>query len=161
MPELPDVEVFRRYVEHHTRGKRIRDVHVLNPELLDGIDARRFRERVCGHVVGGTHRHGKYLFLVLGKDLHLVMHFGMSGSAQKLAPGETPSRHTRMLFDLDDGALAYVDPRKLGHIGLVSTPDELIAAKQLGMDALDKRLDFATFQRLLAGHGTLKCTLMN
>lgn len=161
MPELPDVEVFRRYLEHHARGRRIRDVHVLNPELLDGIDARQFRERVRGHAVSGTHRHGKYLFMDLGENLHVVLHFGMSGRLQKLAPGETPSRHTRVLFDLDDGALAWVVPRKLARIGLVPSQTALIEAKELGMDALDKRLDFDTFRRLLTGRGTLKCALMN
>lgn len=161
MPELPDVEVFRRYLEQHTHGHRIRDVHVLNPELLEGIDARHFRERIRGHTVSGTHRHGKYLFMDLGTDLHVVLHFGMSGYLRKLASGETPSRHTRVLFDLDDGALAYVVPRKLARIGLVSSRAELIAAKGLGLDALDKRLDFDTFHRLLTGRGTLKCALMN
>ena len=161
MPELPDVEVFRRYLEQHTHGHRIRDVHVLNPELLEGIDARHFRERIRGHTVSGTHRHGKYLFMDLGADLHVVLHFGMSGYLRKLASGETPSRHTRVLFDLDDGLLAYVVPRKLARIGLVSSRAELIAAKGLGLDALDKRLDLDTFHRLLTGRGTLKCALMN
>ncbi len=161
MPELPDVEVFRRYLERHGRGQTIRDVHVFNPELLDGIEPRRFRERLRGQAITGTHRHGKYLLVALGNGIELVLHFGMSGYLQYLPEGEMPSPHTRVLLALERGQLAYVVPRKLARVGLVSHPEELIESKQLGMDALDKHLTFPVFRQLLAGRGTLKCTLMN
>src|SRR5215211_30205 len=54
MPELPDVEVFRRYVHATSIHQKIKSVAVRNEEILGGVSARKlqralnFRERLEG-----------------------------------------------------------------------------------------------------------------
>jgi formamidopyrimidine-DNA glycosylase len=42
MPELPDVEIFRRRLERGVGGQRIIDAKVMDARLLSGISAREF-----------------------------------------------------------------------------------------------------------------------
>jgi len=54
MPELPDVEVFRQYVDATLRHRKIISVAVRNEKILGGVSARKlqralnFRERLEG-----------------------------------------------------------------------------------------------------------------
>jgi len=54
MPELPDVEVFRRYVDATSIHQKIKSVAVRNEKVLGGVSARKlqralnFRERLEG-----------------------------------------------------------------------------------------------------------------
>src|SRR5829696_276645 len=54
MPELPDVEVFRRYVDATSIHQKIKSVAVRNAKVLGGVSARKlqralnFRERLEG-----------------------------------------------------------------------------------------------------------------
>ena|SRR5215217_547680 len=54
MPELPDVEAFRRYVNATSRNQKVKSVAVRNEKVLGGVSARKlqralnFRERLEG-----------------------------------------------------------------------------------------------------------------
>lgn len=159
MPELPDVEVFRRRLDDHALHRRIEYLRISAPELLEEISARRLRQRLEGETLRRTRRHGKHLFAASSGGGWLRLHFGMTGDLD-CGAGEPP-RHTRLLLDFDNRFhLAFVNTRKLGRIGWVDDVDRFVDRRGLGPDALGIDLD-AFRERIDGRRGTIKATLMN
>lgn len=163
MPELPDVEVFRRYLDSTALHKRIDRVEVKRNAILE-TTPQKLGANLTGHTLAETQRHGKYLFARAENGQQaawLVLHFGMTGRlAYFKAPDQEPE-HDRLLFHLANGyKLAYDCQRLLGEIDIVESPDQLIAEKDLGPDALALSVD--DFTQLLADRrGAIKTRLMN
>jgi formamidopyrimidine-DNA glycosylase len=164
VPELPDVESIRRHLESTVLKRRIADVHVTSPAILQGTSPARFREALRGRAFASTSRHGKHLFVGLdrgGKEL--AIHFGMTGSLRFFEDmGEDPA-HDRLRIDFEDSThLAYDSVRKLGRVQLIDDHDSFISGKQLGPDALTQVDDFESFRELLGGkRGNVKAVFMD
>ncbi|MFP4566660.1 MAG: Fpg/Nei family DNA glycosylase [Spirochaetaceae bacterium] len=160
MPELPDVEVFRRYLVRHAGGADIVEVEVRDSRCLDDIAVNRFEELLAGTQFGQTRRHGKHLFVGLKPDRWLVLHFGMTGFLQRVSHDEDPD-YSRIAFHLaGGGALHYILKRMLGRVGITGSPETFIGEHDLGPDALE--LDSDAFDELLQlARGGVKSLLMN
>jgi formamidopyrimidine-DNA glycosylase len=151
MPELPDVEVFRRYLDRTCQGRVIRHVTVSDPRLLSGITSGAFGPRLEGGRIIGSQRHGKHLLVRLAPAGWLTMHFGMTGALHHWEGAEPEPPYTRIRFDFADGHhLAYTNLRRLGAVGLVDDAESFFAAERLGLDALDPQFGFAAFERTLS-----------
>jgi formamidopyrimidine-DNA glycosylase len=163
MPELPDVELFRRHLDTSCHGRTILSATVADPKLLSGIDAAQLARRLAGTRIGASRRHGKHLFVAVGDAGWLGLHFGMNGSLLHLAPGDADPSYDRVRIDFADGhGLAYLNPRRIGEVVLVDDPDAFAAAERLGPDALDPKFERADFERRLAGtRRELKALLMD
>lgn len=161
MPELPDVQVFKKYVDATALHHRIRDVTVSADGLLDGVSARTVRSRLEGHELAETRRHGKHLFVRVTANGWLRLHFGMTGELAYFKEEADLPAHARLWLEFTNGYhLAYANVRKFGEIGLVDDVDAFVEAEGLGPDALG--LDRGAFREALAGRrGAIKGTLMN
>ena len=161
MPELPDVETFRRYFDATSLHQRIADVEVLSADLLKGISGRELVRRLKGRRFESTRRHGKHLFVRPDGDFWLRLHFGMTGSLRYFKHEEQAPTHVRVLFVFSNNyRLAFDDQRKFGQVGLLEDVDEFLRKRALGPDALD--IDLAEFKEKLAKHrGAVKSILMN
>jgi formamidopyrimidine-DNA glycosylase len=80
MPELPDVESFKRYLDATSLHQRIAHVDVLSAYVLKDISARELAHRLKGRCFESSRRHGKHLFVRTDGDVWLRLHFGMTGS---------------------------------------------------------------------------------
>src|SRR5438105_9592633 len=138
MPELPDVETFRRYLNATSLHQRIIGVDVRSAYVLKGVSGRELARRLKGHCFESSRRHGKHLFVRADGDLWLRLHFGMTGSLQYLKRQQPTSRHTRVLFALANAhCLAFEDQRKFGEVGLLKDVDKFLKRRALGPDALN------------------------
>lgn len=146
MPELPDVETMRRYFERTSMGKRVAEVEIMTPRVLDGSPGE-FRAALKGRRFTSTRRHGKYLF-ASADGPWLVLHFGMTGGIEFKTDGKAPPPHSRVAFGFDDGSrLYFFDTRMFGRAGISGDVDEFIRRKRLGPDALS--IDFGPFRAAL------------
>jgi formamidopyrimidine-DNA glycosylase len=163
MPELPDVENFKRYLDANALNQKIGGVRVLNARILRDVTERTLRKALTGHRLTSTRRHGKHLLVRIDKASWLTLHFGMSGRLIYFEHPEDDPRHDRFRLDFENGHhLAYDCRRMLGGIGLAEDADAFIAAHNLGPDALDPRLTEEAFIEALAGkRGQIKSVLMN
>ena len=80
---IPDVELFRRWLEGVAVGRLISDTKVRDARLLDGISARELERRLVGRRVCTTGRHGKHLIAGLDDGNALILHFGMTGTIDR------------------------------------------------------------------------------
>ena len=161
MPELPDVQVYKEYVDATSLHRRITGVDSDAADLRESVSPRTFRRHLDGHEIRGTRRHGKHLFLdVTGGGGWLRMHFGMTG-ALDYARKEPAPDHARLVLEFaDDDRLAYVNQRKFGELGFVDDVDDFVESQDLGPDAMD--LDQEGFvERLEGRRGGIKSALMN
>ena len=168
MPELPDVEVFRRRSEESALDRAVGDVSA-ESAVLEGLSEKTLKNALVGASFVDSRRHGKYMFIRYRSDgsrrgaSWLVMHFGMTGYLQPCPSAKEKPPHTRMLVSFKDGgSLAYSCQRKLGRIQLTDDIDRFLTDMKLGPDALADEMDFAAFrERIVKSRGALKSTLMN
>lgn len=116
MPELPEVEIIRRYLDENLAGRTIDDVTILLPRQLKHPDPEAFRVLVRGQRIERVARRGKYLLIHLQEGAHLVFHLRMTGSLVYEPQGTVAETgHTRMVFSLaGGGALRFSDIRTFG-----------------------------------------------
>lgn len=162
MPELPEVEMQRRYVDAHALGQEIGGVGAADAGVLSGVTRKDLRRALVGQRFVTTHRHGKWLFVGTDCGPWLVMHFGMTGELLYYGDGAFPT-HVRFRVDFRNGArLAFIDPRKFGAISLTDSPSEFLAARRWGPDPTHPGFDREAFRAVLRGRtGCLKSVLMN
>ncbi|MDX1674901.1 MAG: DNA-formamidopyrimidine glycosylase family protein [Longimicrobiales bacterium] len=165
MPELPDVEVFRSTADDHGLHRPVETVGFSPDGMTMTAAESTIRDALLGHTLTATRRWGKHLFLRSGEERQrwLRLHFGMTGTLEALGPDADTPEHTRLRLDLRGGsALAYVCPRKLGEIGLVTDPATFADDHDLGPDYLHDGVGPATFRDRIADHGgTIKSALMD
>jgi formamidopyrimidine-DNA glycosylase len=161
MPELPDVEIFKRYLDATSLHQRISGVDVKSAYVVKGVSARDLARGLKGHCFKSSRRHGKHLFVGTDGEFWLRLHFGMTGSLQYLKRAEQASKHTRVLFVFaSTHCLAFEDQRKFGEVGLVKNIDEFFKTRALGPDALD--LTLSLFRQIFEKHhGAVKAILLN
>jgi formamidopyrimidine-DNA glycosylase len=159
MPELPDVEGYRRYLARHAAGRRIARVVVPDPVLVRNRSPKAFARALEGNRFGQPGRHGKWLIAPVG-GAEVLLHFGMTGHLTWSA-GADRHQHDRLIFVCEDGELRYNNMRRFGGVWLARDEREREAVTgPLGPDAAD--LDRETFDRLLAGRrGGVKAALMD
>lgn len=163
MPELPDVEVMKRYLDATALHQKIETVEVHNTEMLQDVSAETLGSRLEGRTLDSTRRHGKWLFAATDEDPWLVLHFGMTGGLQYFKNLEKEPEYDRMLLCFANGYhLAYVAQRMLGVVSIIGDVGGFIEKQGLGPDALDSAFDLAAFKTTLGDRrGMVKSTLMN
>lgn len=126
MPELPEVEVLRRSLEHHLLGRRIERVRVREPRLRERVNGRRLSSRVRGRPIAALSRRAKYLLVEFEGVWTLALHLGMSGRLSLKPKHLAPERHEHVVFFLSGGdTLRFCDPRRFGLVFACRTADLL------------------------------------
>lgn len=160
MPELPDVEGFRRRLADTLPGRRVRHVEVRDPGVLRNTSPQSLGRALHGRRFDAPRRHGKWLILPTDGPT-LLVHSGMTGYPYYTSGTDPADGPVRLVVTLDRGELRYADLRKLRGVWLATGDDEVsrVTGPQ-GPDALD--LALPAFRDVLAGRrGGLKATLLD
>jgi formamidopyrimidine-DNA glycosylase len=161
MPELPEVEGYRQYLEATCLHQLIEAIDVEDTKLLT-TDPLTLAETLRGVSFTGTRRVGKNLFIFTDKPGVIVrMHFGMSGSLEYYHSSLDRPRHARIVFYFRGGFnLGFVCPRKFERIGLVEDIEAFLKKKKIGKDALDLTVEDLT-AALANRKSVIKSTLLD
>ena len=161
MPELPDVDGFRRVLAEHGAGRRIEDVEVTDTGVLRDTTPDELSRALRGRCFVDPARHGKWLVARTDGAPAVLLHFGMTGSLVPARRGDERHRHDRVVITLTDGEIRYRDMRKLKGLWLAPDEDAVRAAlaeegpdaRSIGRRDLDGVLD--------ASRGRLKAVLLD
>ncbi len=158
MPELPEVEEYRRYCSRVALGKKIETVKTGSKKVLE-VSESTLRRHLLHNKLTSCSRHGKYLFLEISDGYVLSLHFGMSGYLDYL--GEEVPEHTHLALLFPSGRkFAYICPRKFGRVSIAESVDSFIERKELGPDALE--INKNSFAERIGGYsGSIKGALMD
>ncbi|HEY2700753.1 MAG TPA: DNA-formamidopyrimidine glycosylase family protein [Pseudonocardiaceae bacterium] len=136
MPELADVEGFRRVLTEHAIDRPVRSVEVFDGGVLRATTAGELRHGVTGRRLRAPRRHGKWLIVPISGGAAMLMHFGMTGALTWSTVEEPRHAHDRVVFRFRGGELRYRDQRKLTGIRLVAgEADAADDLDDLGPDA--------------------------
>lgn len=157
MPELPEISLYKDYLDATSLNKKITSINFLHTgglqapkeEFSDALKGKKFRK---------SHRLGKYLVIETTGDKSLVMHFGMTGKLEYYK-NQDPPKYSRVVFSFeDDDHLAFVCKRKLGKLFIAEGLEDFRKSHELGKDALE--LSETEFLELLEGKtGSIKGVL--
>lgn len=159
MPELPDVEIYKKAADKSI-GSKVEDIIVKDEKFTDATKNSLGRH-IKNHKIKKTRRRGKYLFIEMDNKHALVLHFGMTGYLSYMKPdSETPS-YAKCIFELSNNhKLIYVSKRKLGKIELTDDIEQYIEEQELGPDALEiSKTDFLS--KMKESRAAVKRFLMN
>lgn len=160
MPELPDVEGFRRKLAQTLPGRRVRGVDVRDVGVLRNTTAGALQQALTGRRFDAPRRHGKWLILPTDGPA-LMVHSGMTGHPYYAAEGVAEEGYERLVVALDRGELRYADLRKLRGVWLAADEDE--GCDIMGPQGPDAGgIGLRAFRDALRGRrGRLKPTLMD
>lgn len=159
MPELPEVETFRRFLEKHALNQVIKKIDVRDDRILE-MDERKFINALLEKKFISSQRHGKNLFVKYNSQ-YLFFHFGMSGDFDYFEHKDDEPKHSRVLFHFENGKyFSYISQRLFGTVNIIKNPKEFIKEKRLGPDALN--MTFEEFQQAIERRSAmLKSALLN
>ncbi|AXG81500.1 Fpg/Nei family DNA glycosylase [Streptomyces paludis] len=161
MPEVPEVEALREFLDGHLVGKEIVRVLPLTVNALKTYDPPL--AALEGATVTAVGRHGKYLDLVAGDvpggALHLAVHLARAGwlrwkdsfPAEPPRPGRNPLALRTVLAGGDGFDLTEAGTAKRLAVHLVRDPAEVPGIARLGPDPLAASFDRTALAGLLAG----------
>jgi formamidopyrimidine-DNA glycosylase len=160
VPELPDVEGYRRILSAQALGKRITAIEVDDQAVLRNTTTQAASLALVRRSFAAAERRGKWLIASLKRG-DLVFHFGMTGRLEWLGRDDELGRFVRLRIRYSDGSLVYRDPRRLSGVWLCVGEGEVSTVTgPLGPDALD--LSFSELdERLEARRGAVKTALMD
>ncbi|MFJ9624802.1 Fpg/Nei family DNA glycosylase [Streptomyces sp. NPDC101181] len=156
MPELPEVEALRVFLDDHLVGKETARVLPLAISVLKTYDPPL--TALEGERVTSVARHGKFLDIEAG-GLHLCTHLSRAGWLRwkdsfpeaPPRPGKGPLALRLVTTDGDGFDLTEMGTKKRLSVHLVHDPMDVPGIARLGPDPLADSFDRATFAALLAG----------
>ncbi|CAN5171336.1 bifunctional DNA-formamidopyrimidine glycosylase/DNA-(apurinic or apyrimidinic site) lyase [soil metagenome] len=147
MPEIAEVEAFKKYTSLHCMNKTIIDVAAEDRRVIQKIGFPSFKKNPIGEKFTQVQRKGKYLIITVSSGQKLIMHFGLTGYLI-FADSDTEIKFSCVEFMFKkDEALHWCNIRKFGKIWLVKSADEIRGIKELGPDPL--KLSVSAFLKLM------------
>jgi len=160
MPEIPDLEAIREFLEPRIVGQPIAATQVTVPWLIrseEGLDSLE------GHAFVGLRRYGKFLIFTTDDERLLVVNPMLTGRFHWAETNEKKRPNTCLIISFPDGhQLRYSDQKRMGRWYIVPI-DKLHTVPQfedIGPDALE--VDEETFlQRMKKHRGQAKPAITN
>ncbi|MFB0559705.1 MAG: DNA-formamidopyrimidine glycosylase [Candidatus Lokiarchaeia archaeon] len=136
MPELPEVEFFRSYIEQ-CLFQEIKDFEVRDKRFFVS-KLKNFKKKLIGNQFNSVDRRGKFLIVNLRLySFKLVFHFGMTGDLSYRKSGMPEEKYTRIVFIFHNGyELRVTDQRRFGKLYLVEGVNEIKTIRNMGPEPL-------------------------
>jgi formamidopyrimidine-DNA glycosylase len=162
MPELPEMERYRRHLERRCVGLRILKAEVHREKSINTPPAA-FAAAVEGTVLSGFGRAGKMLVFYLdGAGLCLLNHLMLGGALFYGTDAEAPRRTFQVILRLSGGRSLFWSGLRLGWLHLLDAGGLAERTADLGVDPLSEAFDAAHLAALLSGRrGALKPLLVD
>ena len=161
MPEAPDLEVIKEFLNREVRGWEIESSRVLKPTVLRSF-TDDFPEGLSGRTIQEVHRKGKFLLLELSGEHWLAVNPMLTGAFQYCESEQRVQKKTCVVLTLsDDRELRYLDDRQMGKVYYLNQQQmsQVPGLSQQGPDVLDG-VSFEEFQeRLRRFYGEIKGVL--
>jgi len=173
MPELPEVETIVRELDRVLPGKKITAVSVLRAKSFIGDE-----KELVGKTIGSVERRSK--MTVVGFSHYpkkLVIHLKMTGQLIYLSGthrvvgghptpdwvNELPSKSTRIVMELDNGAkLFFNDLRVFGWMKIIQNSEFRIQESRMPPDVTSEEFTVEYFAKVLGKSGRpIKLVLMD
>lgn len=164
MPELPEVETIRSYLDAKLSGLTA-ERFILKREDIFIIDQDDLKASMLeGRKLLSISRKGKFLRLAFAEGLGLIIHLGMTGKLLYFDKTDEASqliqenKHTHAIFDFGNSLLFFNDVRRFGFMRLYRLNSHASDPyfSRLGPDALNDDLNLDDLYEKKIRHAKLK-----
>lgn len=160
MPELPEMETYRKLLNEKITGKAITNIEV-NREKSINISSLEFVQEIKGKQIIKIERRAKHLIFRLNSGKNLLLHLMLGGWMYIGSDNDSPERTKQVILSFGDIKLYFIGLR-LGYLHLLNEQDLSQKLSDLGPEPLDTMFTFNHFQNLLQyRRGRLKMILIN
>ncbi len=149
MPELPEMENYRRLLSEHIINLPITRV-VIHREKSLNVPAEQFIGEVTGLRVIFVERRGKFLVFHMNNGRRLLLHLMLGGMLYYGTEEDRPDRNTQVEISFGANTLYFIGLR-LGYLHLLSAKETEETLKPLGPELLDRRMNKERFTELIKG----------
>ena len=143
MPEKPEVITVAKKLEKKILGKKIIEVNILYPKMIDYPDIVTFKKCIKNQTINSITTRGKWIVVELDTD-YLLFHLRMEGKFFFRNKNDEINKHEHIIFLLNDEIeLRFADVRKFAKVMLIPK-DKLLTMKpytELGLEPWDKNLN--------------------
>lgn len=160
MPELPEMENYRRLLNERIAGQVITDVQI-NREKSINVNPNYFINTVKQQKVLTVDRRAKHLLFHLQNGHVLLLHLMLGGLLFYGLESEKPKRTIQVRLSFGEHHLYFIGLR-LGYLHLYSEKNFEQTLSHLGPEPLSSNFTLNTFSQLLhLKHGRLKTKLID
>jgi formamidopyrimidine-DNA glycosylase len=141
MPELAEVETFRRKIEKIVKNKTIKEVEAIPDKVVfEKKSPGEIRKFLLDRKVKKCCRKGKYLWFELDKPPWPVFHLGMTGSyIISDTPPDKNEKNVKLILKMSNGKfIIFKDPRRFGRVMIKENPLHQPPLVNLGPDAMNE-----------------------
>ncbi len=127
MPELPEVETVRRYLERSGAVRApLLAVDVRWPPMLSGVTPMALQRSLKGRWIERVDRRGKWLQFIWNTQQTLLVHLRMTGNFILRDAGDPPAPHDRAILYFKGVQLHFHDTRKFGRWIWTDCPERFL-----------------------------------
>ncbi|MBM7661891.1 formamidopyrimidine-DNA glycosylase [Bacillus mesophilus] len=160
MPELPEMENYRRLLCKQIKDKTITDIKI-NRDKSINVPISEFHEKVTGQTIVSIDRRGKHLLFHLQNGFYLLLHLMLGGTMYLGSQQDQPRRTKQVIFDFHNSELFFIGLR-LGYLHLLTKEQVEEDFKELGPEPLDPSFTLETFKEIIGKKkGKLKLALVD
>jgi formamidopyrimidine-DNA glycosylase len=160
MPELPEMENYKKQLHRLIHGKKVTDVEIQRPKSLN-VAPELFTKEVVGTSIKDIERRAKHILFHLSSGKILLLHLMLGGSMFFGSVEDKPDHTAQVTLSFGDKHL-YFTGLRLGylHLHTIDEVDELL--DKLGPEPLDPGFKLPGFKSLISAKTTnLKVTLVD
>jgi formamidopyrimidine-DNA glycosylase len=160
MPELPEMENYRRLLNQKVAGQTITQVQI-NREKSVNVNPTLFINTVANQKILTVNRRGKHLLFHLDNGQVLLLHLMLGGWMYFGTEEDKPKRTIQVRLSFKDYHL-YLIGLRLGYLHLHNEQDVQKELSSLGPEPLDPQFTAQAFLKLLRERrGKLKTKLLD
>jgi formamidopyrimidine-DNA glycosylase len=160
MPELPEMETYRRLLTEQLGGRTITDVEI-NREKSININPGQLKSQLINAQITDIKRRAKHLIFKLSSGKNLLLHLMLGGWMYIGNEEDNPDRTKQVILSFGDKKLYFIGLR-LGYLHLLTDTELEKELADLGPEPMDQTFSFPVFRELIGSRrGMLKTTFVN
>lgn len=162
MAELPELVVLSRQMNDKLKSKEFESVEI-NQEKCLNMTIDDFKHLITAKTVKNVHVKGKWIFLELTDDYHLLLNLGMGADVLYYESGEDFTSEYQCHFHFTDGSGFTCKFWWFGHVELIQDNDlgEHKPTKNIAISPLDADFTMEHFRKICSGRSQIKNLILN
>ena len=136
MPEAPDLEVIKEFLNARVSGAEVADCLVLRPTVVRSLNGDIAKD-LPGRSLEGVGRTGKFLALRFSGGRKLIINPMLTGAVQYCGPSERVQKRVCLSLtvtsDGEERQIRYLDDRQMGKVYYVADGQESEVPQYIGL----------------------------
>jgi formamidopyrimidine-DNA glycosylase len=161
MPELPEMETYKRLLSERVINKTVTDI-LINREKSINVEPSVFKHQIKNCQITSIDRRGKYLIFHLDNGMCLLLHLMLGGLIYVgKTEDDSPNRTKQIIICFNEEHLSFIGLR-LGYLHLHTIHEINKLLGKLGPNPLSPQFTVSEFNEATRQRrGILKTTLQN